>query len=126
MVDWITTEVQKLKVYWGYAATDVQFGPRGKVSHVGMKSLITRKAAAAKSGRATMGAPGANNESKSDEPASLACASLLFCYNKQADWDMFTAINDSGLVYDGGLVVDEVSLLLRVSFDKLRLLTLIL
>ena len=38
----------------------------------------------------------------------LACLALLCCGNPQCSKDIFNAINDCGLVYDGGLVVDSV------------------
>lgn len=38
---------------------------------------------------------------------TISCDALLCCMNKQCDADIFAAINDSGLVYDGGIVVDE-------------------
>lgn len=38
---------------------------------------------------------------------TITCDALLCCMNKQCDPDMFAAINDAGLVYDGGIVVDE-------------------
>jgi hypothetical protein len=120
-VDWISQEVQKLKVYWGHAATDVQFGPRGKISNAAIKSLVAKKPANKKKGiqeskddstrdNYNYGGTGRTDGKVGDaESVTLNCASLLFCNNRQCDWDMFTAINDSGLVYDGGLVVDEVS-----------------
>src|SRR4051812_38336835 len=39
----------------------------------------------------------------------VPCIALLCCNYKQCDRDVFAAINDSGLVFDGGLVVDAVS-----------------
>jgi hypothetical protein len=38
---------------------------------------------------------------------SISCDALLCCMNKQCDADIFAAVNDSGLVYDGGIVVDD-------------------
>eukprot|EP01038_Epipyxis_sp_PR26KG_P007433 gene7433-10129_t len=38
---------------------------------------------------------------------SIACLALLCCNTKQCDRYVFSAVNDSGLVYDGGLVVDQ-------------------
>ena len=38
----------------------------------------------------------------------LECSTLILCADLQCDVDVFTAINESGLVYDGGVVVDEV------------------
>eukprot|EP00602_Paraphysomonas_sp_CaronLab_P013359 CAMPEP_0185043622 /NCGR_PEP_ID=MMETSP1103-20130426/43004_1 /TAXON_ID=36769 /ORGANISM="Paraphysomonas bandaiensis, Strain Caron Lab Isolate" /LENGTH=1284 /DNA_ID=CAMNT_0027583819 /DNA_START=406 /DNA_END=4260 /DNA_ORIENTATION=+ len=37
----------------------------------------------------------------------LECSTLILCADLQCDVDVFTAINESGLVYDGGVVVDE-------------------
>jgi hypothetical protein len=50
-------------------------------------------------------------ESKAPEPLMIACMALLLCNNAVCDRDMFAAIVDSGLVFDGGLVVDTVSTL---------------
>ena len=38
----------------------------------------------------------------------IECSTLLLCSNYQCDVDVFTAVNESGLVYDGGVVVNEV------------------
>lgn len=40
----------------------------------------------------------------------IECSVLLCCSNEQCDIDTFAAVNDSGLVFDGGVVVDEVRL----------------
>jgi len=40
---------------------------------------------------------------------SLPCFSLLCAGAKYCDSDVFTAINDCGIVFDGGVVVDQVS-----------------
>jgi len=37
----------------------------------------------------------------------VMCGTLIMCENFHADIDVFSAINDSGLVYDGGIVVDS-------------------
>jgi hypothetical protein len=37
----------------------------------------------------------------------LSCAALICCGQKQCDADVFAAINECGLVYDGGVVVNE-------------------
>lgn len=39
----------------------------------------------------------------------VECSTLLLCMNSQCDVDVFTAVNESGLVYDGGVVVNEVT-----------------
>lgn len=38
----------------------------------------------------------------------IECCTLICCSNLQCDVDMFTAVNECGLVFDGGLVVNEV------------------
>lgn len=39
----------------------------------------------------------------------VSCKTILFCNNpNQCDIDLFEAIKDCGLVYDGGVVVDKV------------------
>ena len=37
----------------------------------------------------------------------VPCCALLCCSNEQCDVDVFAAVNDTGLVYDGGIVVNE-------------------
>ena len=37
----------------------------------------------------------------------VMCGTLIMCEKFNADVDVFSAINDSGLVYDGGIVVDS-------------------
>jgi hypothetical protein len=39
---------------------------------------------------------------------TILCGALLCCSNEQCDVDTFTAVNECGLVYDGGIVVNEV------------------
>lgn len=41
------------------------------------------------------------------EITELPCFSLLTCNAKSCDPDLFTAVNNSGIVYDGGVVVDR-------------------
>jgi hypothetical protein len=43
-------------------------------------------------------------------PSHLSCIALLMCGSKEyqsCEKDIFSAINDCGLVFDGGLVVDK-------------------
>ena len=42
----------------------------------------------------------------------IKCSSLLCCVRRSCDADVFAAMNESGLVYDGGAVVDQVSVIL--------------
>jgi hypothetical protein len=48
-----------------------------------------------------------NGNTSKAAAVSLPCSSLLCCRKKTCDVDMFSAINDSGLIYDGGIVVDK-------------------
>lgn len=41
---------------------------------------------------------------------TIDCGCLLLCGNYECDIDIFSAVNDAGLIYDGGLVVNEVEL----------------
>jgi hypothetical protein len=50
-----------------------------------------------------------SNTQSTPQFVKIECATLLCCMRKSCDADVFTAINESGLVYDGGVVVDEVS-----------------
>ena len=42
------------------------------------------------------------------ETKTIPCTTLLCCNERRCDFDIFSAINDSGLVFDGGIVVDQV------------------
>ncbi len=46
-------------------------------------------------------------EGADDEPIEIPCFSLLCCNQKYCDPDVFAAVNDCGIVYDGGIVVDQ-------------------
>lgn len=48
--------------------------------------------------------PGAHGHSA--DPNTVSCGWLLCCQHNDADYDIFRAINESGLVYDGRLVVN--------------------
>lgn len=40
---------------------------------------------------------------------TVDCGCLLLCGNYECDTDIFSAVNDAGLIYDGGIVVNEVA-----------------
>ena len=40
-------------------------------------------------------------------PVTVPCFSLICCNKKFCDSDVFAAVNDCGIVYDGGIVVDK-------------------
>lgn len=48
----------------------------------------------------------------------VKCFALFCCSDERCDVDTFSAVNDSGLVYDGGIVVDEVFRCLFISKFK--------
>lgn len=48
-------------------------------------------------------------KAEADQPHSfIPCNTLLTCNEKVIDFDLLAAVNDAGLVFDGGIVVDEV------------------
>ena len=48
--------------------------------------------------------------SETEAKEFISCKTLLLCSNpSQCDLDLFTAIKDCGLVFDGGVVVDKVN-----------------
>jgi hypothetical protein len=52
-----------------------------------------------------------NNNNEYAVPSHLTCIGLLLCAGREfqsCERDIFAAINDCGLVFDGGLVVDKV------------------
>lgn len=50
-----------------------------------------------------------SNDDVTPQYSVIKCSSLLCCVRKSCDADVFSAMNESGLVYDGGAVVDQVS-----------------
>ena len=81
-----------MTLYLGYEITDVEFSDDLLIRSVSIQEI--------KNG---------SNDAKTSRPLSLSCGTLLSCADKGCDYDIFSAINESGLVYDGGVVVDQVS-----------------
>lgn len=81
---------------WGHEIEDVSIGRNGLIERVIWRNLYP---------------PEEVEEDVEPVPTigSISCAALLCCNDQQCDKDVFCAINDSGLVFDGGLVVDNVS-----------------
>jgi hypothetical protein len=55
--------------------------------------------------------PRVSNRADTANPTRLSCTALLLCAGQQfqsCERDVFAAVNDCGLVFDGGLVVDLV------------------
>ena len=60
--------------------------------------------------------------SESEAKEFVSCKTILFCNNPSCcDIDLFSAIKDCGLVFDGGVVVDKVSVQYLRS-DRFRLI----
>ena len=88
------------QIYWKSAIGEVSLSRNGFLQSVELKDVHH-------SDSSTVG------ESKTaDANVRISCTALLLCGNKDyqsCERDVFAAINDSGLVFDGGLVVDLVS-----------------
>ena len=85
----------ELKVYWGHHLSDLALSVNGflQTVHLERRSLVTDAEAA---------------ETLRGHQVTVACVALLLCHTAPLpDKDVFTAINESGLVFDGGLVVDQ-------------------
>ena len=76
----------------GFEIVDVDLTKFGSVQGVQIRSL----------------AADSSNEDGPPKIVTLNCFSLLCCNSKFCDTDVFAAINESGIVYDGGVVVDKV------------------
>lgn len=50
-----------------------------------------------------------HNSDVTPQYSTIDCSALLCCVRRSCDADVFNAINESGLVYDGGAVVDQVT-----------------
>lgn len=98
-----------MTIYKGFAIVDVNFSHTGKVASVVLKDKNFNEKFVEEQKLA--GKPRSRTEEKEDGDDGtrlIPCLSLLCCGPKQCGPDVFTAVNESGLVYDGGLVVDEV------------------
>ena len=109
-------------VFMGHIIKDVLLAGSNNTGTVKGLKLEMRNIPVAE-GDDDMGNIGGNNESKQayktadgnnvvisdSQPLTmtLTCTALICCGEKQCDADVFAAINESGLVYDGGVVVDQ-------------------
>ena len=100
-----------VKIQWGYVLSDISLNRSGFIQSVDLRSRngVTERAEA-KEGEEVNGENASTYESVVEETGELriACMALLCCGQMQCDRDVFAAVNDSGLVFDGGLVVDAV------------------
>lgn len=52
--------------------------------------------------------------SETEAKEYVSCKTVLLCNNvNNCDIDLFAAVKDCGLVFDGGVIVDKVNLILR-------------
>mmetsp|Transcript_16681 Transcript_16681/g.28251 ORF Transcript_16681/g.28251 Transcript_16681/m.28251 type:complete len:1262 (-) Transcript_16681:1911-5696(-) len=97
-----------VKMCWGFKVADVHMSRTGFLEGVELtrSQPLPRQHTPPTQGR------GPRSESKAAEPEEeesnlvLACMALLCCTTQQCDRDVFNTVVDSGLVFDGGLVVD--------------------
>jgi hypothetical protein len=111
-----------INVYMGHNIIDVKFSGSGMIESVEVEMNDSRRAVLEE--LEGMGSELKSSYHEQDSRRSstvggsygrrstVKCTTLLCCGQKQCEADVFAAINDSGLVYDGGVVVDEVRLLL--------------
>lgn len=98
-----------IEIYQGYTAIDVQLSSHHFLQAVKLENkLFDSRSIAVEAGNESEKA-GANFRNARPHFVTLECTTLLCCARKSCDADIFAAINESGLVYDGGVVVDEVS-----------------
>jgi hypothetical protein len=80
-------------IHRGWDISDVELSPNSKVENVTIKKLDAELTA--------------GGEEYAANTQILPCFSLICCESKNCDPDVFTAINESGIVYDGRIVVDK-------------------
>ena len=87
-------------MYLGYSLTDVEWSNEidSKLYSVTINEMPSP------------GVEVGNNNKSESQNVNIRCSVLLCHMNKTCDVDVLNAINDSGLIYDGGVVVDHVSL----------------
>lgn len=91
-----------IKMCWGATVADVHMSHTGFLNSLELKRTVETTVVPV-----VVGKNQPQPETKS-EPIMVACLALLLCNNAVCDRDVFSAVVDSGLVFDGGLVVDTV------------------
>ena len=129
----INIEKCGIRLLLGYEMTHINFADSGLIESVGVRCLPNSRDYAQREEIKEIENEKAKRKSKQSSEASemkeeqagrhdgeffdegielydelIRCGTLLHCANMQADIDVFSAVNDSGLVYDGGIVVDGV------------------
>lgn len=96
---------------WGFGVADVYMTHTGFLGSVELRrsSELAARAQPHPAGSAAGDSSHHEYKESSEGGVMLACMALLCCTNSVCDRDVFSAVVDSGLVFDGGLVVDTVS-----------------
>jgi hypothetical protein len=92
-----------IKMCWGFTVAEVHLSHTGFLSSLELKRTIEAPPPAAFSRTLHQNA---HSEAKTSDLVMVSCLALLLCTNSMCDRDVFSAVVDSGLVFDGGLVVD--------------------
>ena len=97
-----------VKMCWGFGVAEVHMSHTGFISSVELRrssELRHLQQLLVQNGGGGL----QEHKSGMENGVMLSCLALLCCTNSQCDKDVFNAVVDSGLVFDGGLVVDTVS-----------------
>lgn len=90
----------------------IQYYFRKVIRDVGFARTRALQSVTVESDRSVVDATSSEEGNQAEEKSSelvMNCETLLCCAEMACEMDTFAAINDCGLVYDGGLVVDQVS-----------------
>ena len=103
-----------VKICWGCKISEVHLAHTGFLSSVEVKKVNNISSMDESKGESKTSIDRTAEESSEQDGVGesgimLACLALLCCNSQKCDRDVFCAINDCGLVFDGGLVVDSVS-----------------
>lgn len=97
-----------VKIYWGYKLIDTLFSNHGFLSSVSIKDKRFEDTVPV-SEEVKEGEDYEEPPTTIEYPTiDIPCITLLLCSKSHCEMDVFSAINDSGLVFDGGMVVNEV------------------
>ena len=106
-----------IHILTGHCVVDVVFNSRHFLHGVKLENKLynarTEEAGnTVRSGKgcesAGRGVKALHNGDVTPQYSTIDCSALLCCVRRSCDADVFNAINESGLVYDGGAVVDQV------------------
>lgn len=102
------------QVYWKCRVSDVTLSRTGFIHSVEIHDLRNGSNPVSAPGSVHSNSNNNNEDEKSVDPNAipnhLSCIALMLCGGREfqsCERDIFAAINDCGLVFDGGLVVDK-------------------